>query len=70
MSLAGMATVSWVLLTNVVVRLLPFHCAVDVVTKPEPFTVKVNAGPPAATVEGETEVMLGVGLGGGGGEAV
>jgi hypothetical protein len=46
-SAAVIAAVTWVLLTNVVVRLDPFHCTVEVLTNPVPFTVSVNAGPPA-----------------------
>jgi hypothetical protein len=47
MSVAGIAAVSWVLLTNVVVRFDPFHLIVELETKLEPLTVKVKAGPPA-----------------------
>ena len=40
--------VSWVEETNVVARLvLPFHLTVELLTKPVPFTVKVNCGDPA-----------------------
>lgn len=62
MSLAGIAAVSWVLLTKVVVRLLPFHCTTELGTKLEPFTVRVKADPLAEVVEGDREVTLGTGL--------
>ena len=41
-SLAGMAAVSCVLFTNVVVRAPRFHCTVAPETKFEPFTVSIN----------------------------
>ena len=47
MSLAGIAAVSCVALTNVVVRAAPFHCTTEPETKLLPLTVSVNAGPPA-----------------------
>jgi hypothetical protein len=46
-SVAGIAAVSWALLTKVVVRLDPFHLTVELETKLEPLTVKAKAGPPA-----------------------
>jgi len=61
-SLAGMTAVSRVVLTNVVVRLLPFHCTTEVETKFEPFTVKEKDCPPASTAEGDKELILGTGL--------
>jgi hypothetical protein len=61
-SLAGIAAVSWVLLTKAVVRLLPFHCTTELGTKLEPFTVRVKADPLAEVVEGDREVTLGTGL--------
>src|SRR5262245_35719686 len=65
MSLAEIAAVSCVLLTKVVVRLLPFHCTTEAEIKPVPFTVRMKAGPRAVAIEGDKELMLGVGLGGG-----
>src|SRR4030095_9495748 len=56
MSPAGIAAVSWVALTNVVVRAAPFHCTTEPETKLLPFTVSVNARPPAVALFGESEV--------------
>jgi len=51
MSAAGMAAVSWVALTKVVVSVLPLKLTdVDVETNPEPFTVRVKAAPAGACV--------------------
>ena len=51
-SAAVIAAVTCVLLTNIVVRLDPFHCTLEVLTKWEPFTVSVNAAPPAIAEDG------------------
>jgi len=61
MSLAGIEALSCMLLTNVVARLLPFHCNTELEMNPEPFTVSVNAAPPAAALLGESDVMEGCG---------
>lgn len=61
-SLAGIATVSCVALTNVVARALPFHCTVEPLTNPLPLTVSVKAAPPAVAEFGLSVVMAGVGL--------
>ena len=61
-SAAGIAAVNWVALTNVVVRLLPFHCTTDAEIKFVPFTVSVNAAPPAKALLGAMEVRVGTGL--------
>jgi len=53
MSLAGIAAVSRVPLTNVVVRFEPFTWTTDPFTKFEPLAVSVKAGPPAVAVLGE-----------------
>ena len=50
------------MLTNVVVRLEPFHSTTDVFTKFDPFTVKVNAAPPNGVLLGDSEVVAGAGL--------
>src|SRR5712691_4962441 len=49
--------------TNVVVRLTPFHRTIDPTTKFVPFTVSVNAGPPAGADAGLSPVVVGSGLG-------
>jgi hypothetical protein len=51
-SVARMAAVTWLVLTNVVVRVCPFHLTVAPLTNPAPFTVSVNPGPPGATAAG------------------
>jgi hypothetical protein len=40
------------LLTKVVVRGLPFHFTIELGTKPVPFTVSLNPGPPGPTLTG------------------
>ena len=62
MSAAEMAAVSWVLLTKVVVRDVPFHCTTEVDRKFVPVTVSVNAEPPAVALLGETIVSVGMGF--------
>ena len=59
-SLAEMEAVNWVLLMNLVVRLEPFHCTAE--TKLDPFTVRVNAAPPAVALEGDIELIEGSAL--------
>jgi hypothetical protein len=54
--------VTWLLLTNAVVRLLPFHCTTEVATKFEPFTVSVKPACPTTIVEGESEETMGIRL--------
>lgn len=63
MLLAGIWAVSWPLLTNVVVWVLPFHCTTETGAKFEPFTVKVNAELPTMALPGESVVTLGVNAG-------
>ena len=55
--LAGTEAVSCVALTNVVVSGVPFQSTTAVEANPLPFTVNVNPGPPAVTLDGLTEVM-------------
>jgi hypothetical protein len=52
MSEERMLAVNCELLTNVVVRALPFQFTTDRDTKPVPFTVSVNPAPPGATASG------------------
>ena len=58
MRAAGTAAVSCVAETKVVASGFPFHVTVVALLNPVPFNVSVNAGPPAATVEGETLVSV------------
>ena len=62
MSAAVIAAVNCVALTNVVVRALPFHCAVDPLIKFVPVNVNVNAAPPAPADVGEIAVSVGTGF--------
>lgn len=62
MSVAKIAAVNRVLLTNVVVRLAPFHCTTEPETKLEPLTASVKAAPPAVAPVGESELAVGMGL--------
>lgn len=57
---------------NVEVRVVPFHCTVELEIKPVPVMETGVSGEPAATEAGATAVIEGVGLefGGGFGEAV
>jgi hypothetical protein len=61
-SVAGTVAVSCVALTNVVVRLAPFHCTSEVLMKLPPFTVIVNAGVPAIALFGTSEPSDGTGV--------
>src|SRR5882724_458453 len=61
-SLAEIAAWSCVLLTNVVVRLLPFQRTTDDPTKFVPIAVSVNAASPATALVGEIDVSVGAGL--------
>jgi hypothetical protein len=47
--------------TNVVVRALPFHCTTEHGSKLFPITDRTNAPPPAAALEGISELIDGVG---------
>lgn len=62
MSDASMEALIWVALTKVVVRADPLKFTTEEEMNPEPFTVKVKAGPPAVAEDGLSEVMLGTGL--------
>ena len=65
-SFAEICAVIWVLLTNVVGRLLPFHWTTEVGTKPVPVTVSVKVEPPTLALTGESALRVGDALGGGG----
>ena len=62
MSEDKIAAVICVLLTNVVDLGAPLKFTVAPFTKPTPLTVNVNAAEPAATVEGESELIVGTAL--------
>ena len=62
-SAAVMAACNCVALTNVVVRLVPFQFTTDPLMNPVPFTVRVKAAVPAVAVDGDSEVIVGTGLG-------
>jgi hypothetical protein len=64
MSAARIDAVTWVALTYVVVRSVPFHLTTEPEMKLIPFTVSVKAGPPAVAEEGLRPVVLGTGLSG------
>src|SRR6266850_3991819 len=61
-SAAGMAAVSCVALTKVVVRAAPFQRTVEPLPKLLPFTASVNAAPPTLALEGESDVSDGAGV--------
>jgi hypothetical protein len=67
MAAAEMAAVIWVELTNVVAGAAEPKFTVEAATKFVPLTVRVKAGPPAAVLLGETDVIVGVELEDGGG---
>ncbi len=62
MSGAVIAAVTWVALTNVVARAAPLKFTTEPETKFDPFTVSVNAAPPASVLAGESVVIAGTGL--------
>ena len=64
MSAARIDAVTWVALTYIVVRFVPFHLTTELLTKLVPFTVRVNAVPPAVADEGLRLVVVGRGLSG------
>jgi len=61
-SAAVIEAVNCVEFTNVVVRLLPFHCTTDVLMKLLPLAVNVNAAPPAIAELGASVVNAGIGV--------
>ncbi len=62
MSAVPIAAVNCVALTKAVVRVEPFHCTTEPLTKLVPFTVRVKADPPAVADEGLRPVIVGNGL--------
>jgi hypothetical protein len=54
--------VSWLLLTKVVGRSVPFHRTTELATKLEPNTVKAKAAPPTVVLVSERVVIAGTGL--------
>jgi hypothetical protein len=64
MSAARIDAVTWVALTYVVVRFVPFHLTTEPEMKLVPFTVRVKAAPPAVADEGLRLVVVGMGLSG------
>jgi hypothetical protein len=62
MSPTVMAAVSCVAFTNVVALAAPLKFTIELETKPVPFTVNENAGPPAVALVGESVAMVGAGL--------
>jgi hypothetical protein len=61
-SAAVIAAVICVALTNVVVCATPLKFATDPVMKPVPFSVNVNAAPPAVALVGAIDVSVGAGF--------
>jgi len=61
-SAAVIAAVNWLALLNVVVLATPLKFTTDVEMKFVPFTVRVNAEPPAVTLAGEIDATVGAGL--------
>ena len=62
MSADVIAAVNCVDDTYVVVRLAPFHCTTEPLTKLLPLTVSVKAAPPAFAAAGLRLVVVGTGL--------
>lgn len=62
MSAAVIEAVTWVALTNVVVRALPLNFTLEEGTNPVPFTVRVKPAPPAVALVGDSVVIVGAGL--------
>jgi hypothetical protein len=58
-SVAGTAAVNWFAFTKKVVKAVVFHITTLVVANELPVTVRLNAGPPAATEPGTTPVIAG-----------
>jgi hypothetical protein len=63
MRFPGTDAVSWLALTNVVANAVLPHCTIAPEAKFVPFTVMVNAAPPAVAEDGESPVIVGAELG-------
>ena len=61
MSLAEIGIVTCVLPTNAAVRGRPFTSTTAPITKFDPFTATVKAGPPATTLDGLRDEIVGAG---------
>jgi hypothetical protein len=61
-ALAGTEAVAWPLFTTVVVKGAPLKFTTEPAANPLPFTVSVNAAPPATAVAGLIELITGGGL--------
>jgi hypothetical protein len=60
-SLVRRAAVTWVALTNAVVRSVPLNWTFDAATKLVPLTVAVRPSDPTTAFAGDTPVVVGVG---------
>ena len=60
-SLTRICAVTWVALTNAVVRAAPLNWTTEVLLKFVPLTVNVNAGSPAVLLGGDNVVIAGTG---------
>jgi hypothetical protein len=63
MSEARMIAVNWLAEPKVVARLAPFHLTTEVLLKFSPFSLSMNAGPPAAAESGIIPVRVGAAAG-------
>jgi hypothetical protein len=63
MSDARIVAVSWPEEMKVVARLAPFHLTTEVLLKFSPFSLSMNAGPPAAAESGIIPVRVGAAAG-------
>ena len=69
-SVAEIAALSWVALTNVVGRFAPFQRTTELAAKFEPVAVSVRPAAPWAAPAGEIDASDGTGLFAGGGDAL
>jgi xanthosine utilization system XapX-like protein len=59
---AGMVTISWPAVMELGVSALPLKLTIESAPNPLPFTIRVNAGPPAVALVGLIELIIGGGL--------